>query len=366
MNSSFWYGIGALLLAAPAPAQSLSGIWQGVETETGQAGAYWPTVLRLQKSKGANVFGILYEEVGTNPGITVTFRMQGMRTATGLRLQHGEKLNETGRTPNIYWCDGAITFTYNPVLEKLTGHATYRPVGNCTVGTITLYRIRLKSAATVPAGVESSIRVSGRNVLWFADAAGREPLAAGNTYRTKLNKTTTFYLQQSYYPTKESPLVPITIQVSGTPPKAPPPRPAPTPPVVPAPAPPAPSAADSVVAAPVPILPATPAPVVLPTVLFKVGKPELLPSSAPALRQLASELQARPDLQLRIAGHADKVGEPDKNQALSEQRAQAVKDFLVQAGLAAERLRIVGYGDTRPLYPSPDVRNRRVEVEEIK
>ena len=362
MKSSFWYGIGALLLAAPAPAQSLTGVWQGLETDTDQPGDYWPTVLRLQKSKGPNVFGILYEEVGTNPGITVTFRMRGTRTATGLRLEHGEKLNETGRPFGSYWCDGSITFTYDPALEKLTGHATYRPQGTCSVGTLTLYRIRLKSAATVPAGVESTVRVSGRNVLWFADAELKQPLGAGNTYRARLSKATTFYLQQSYYPTKESPVVPVTIQVTGTPPKARAPKP------VPAPAPPAtaPPLADTVAAAPAPILPATPAPVVLPTVLFKIGKPELLPSATPALSQLAAELQARPAVRLRIAGHADRVGEPDKNQVLSEQRAEAVKAFLVQAGVAAERLSTVGYGDTRPRYPSPDVRNRRVEVEEVK
>ena len=361
MKRSFWYGIGALLLAAPAPAQSLSGVWQGVETETGQPGGYWPTVLRLQKSKGTAVFGILYEEVGTSPGTSVTFQMQGQRTATGLRLQHGEKLNETGRISGNYWCDGAITFTYDPALEKLTGHATYLPAGDCTVGTLTLYRIRLKSAATVPAGVESSLRVSGRNVLWFADAELKQPLAAGNTYRTRLGKTTTFYLRQSYYPTQESPVVPITIRVSGPPPIAPPPKAAPKPLL-----PPAPADTTAATAAPAPILPATPAPVVLPTVLFKTGQPELLPGSGPALSQLAAELKARPGLQLRIAGHADKVGEPDKNQILSEQRAEAVRNFLVQAGIAAERLSTVGYGDTRPRYPSPDVRNRRVEVEEVQ
>ena len=361
MKSSFWCGIGALLLAAPAPAQSLSGVWQGVETDTGQPGGYWPTVLRLQKSKGTNVFGILYEEVGTNPGISVTFQMQGQRTTTGLRLQHGEKLNETGRTFGNYWCDGAITFTYDPALEKLTGHATYQPAGDCTVGTLTLFRIRLKSAATVPAGVASTLRVSGRNVLWFADATLKQPLAAGNTYRTRLSKTTTFYLQQSYYPTNESPVVPITIQVSGAPPKTQPPKSTPA-------VPPRAIPADTVAAttAPTPILPVTPAPVVLPTVLFKTGQPELLPGSDPVLNQLATELKARPGLRLRIAGHADKVGEPDKNQVLSEQRAGAVKDFLVQAGIAAERLSTVGYGDTRPRYPSPDMRNRRVEVEEVK
>jgi OOP family OmpA-OmpF porin len=367
MKSSFWHGLGALLLVAPAPvsAQSLAGIWQGVETDTDQPGAYWPSVLRLQKSNGASVFGILYEEVGTSPGVTVTFQMRGTRTANGLRLEHGEKLNETGRTLTSYWCDGSITFTYDPALEKLTGHATYRPQGDCSVGTLTLYRIKLKSAATVPAGIESSIRVSGRNVLWFADAELKQPLAAGNTYRTKLSKTTTFYLQQSYYPTRESAVVPITVQVSGTPPKAAAPKPAPVAPV-PLPTAPAPADTATAAAAPAPILPATPAPVLLPTVLFKVGKPELLPSSNAALNQLAAELKARPDLRLRIAGHADKVGEPDKNQVLSEQRAEAVKAFLVQAGVVPERLSTVGYGDTRPLYPSPDVRNRRVEVEEMK
>ena len=360
MKSSFLYSIGALLLAAPAPAQSLTGVWQGVETNTDQPGDYWPTVLRLQKRKGTGVFGILYEEVDANPGITVTFRMQGTRTAKGLLLEHDGKLNETGRTFDSSWCAGTITFTYDPVLEKLTGHATYRPQGTCSVGTLTLYRIRLKSAATVPVCVASTVRVSGRNMLWFADAGLKQPLAAGNTYRATLRKTTTFYLRQSYYPTRESPVVPITIQVTDVRPKVRVPKPAPAPPAN------APAPVDTVATVPAPILPATPAPVGLPTVLFKIGKPELLPSANPALSQLAAELKARNVLKLRITGHADRVGEPDKNQLLSEQRAEAVKNFLVQAGVAAERLSTVGYGDTHLLFPSPDGRNRRVEVEEIK
>ena len=105
--------------------------------------------------------------------------------------------------------------------------------------------------------------------------------------------------------------------------------------------------------------------VVLPTVLFRVGRAELLPQAGPALARLAAALRGRPALRLRIAGHTDRVGEPDKNQALSEQRAAAVKAYLVRAGIAAERLSAVGYGDARPLHPSPDARNRRVEVEEI-
>ncbi|MDO7852148.1 OmpA family protein [Hymenobacter convexus] len=355
MKRSFWYGMGCLLLAGPVQAQSLTGIWQGVENETTKPNDYWPSLLRLQQSKGPAVFGVLYEEVGGNPNVTVTFQMQGTRTATGLRLEHVDKLNETGRTPLSYWCDGSITFTYDPALEKLTGHATYRPHGDCSVGTFTLYRVKLKSAATVPAGVESSLRVSGRNVLWYADAELKQPVNTGNIFRTKLTKTTTFYITQGYYPTKESSAVPITVKVTGTLPKEMPP-PAPAPPVA------APDTARPAPAAPL----ISTTPVVLPTVLFKVGKPELLPESSPALDQLAAELKARPELQIRVSGHADKVGEPDKNQVLSEQRAEAVKAYLVQAGIAAGRISTIGYGDTRPLHPSPDVRNRRVEVEEVK
>ncbi|MDO7845724.1 OmpA family protein [Hymenobacter sp. M29] len=358
MKRSLFYGISGLLLTGPVQAQSLTGVWQGVENETSQPDKYWPSLLRLQQGKGPGVFGVLYEEVGGNPNVTVTFQMQGTRTAAGLRLEHVEKLNETGRTPLSYWCDGSITFTYDPALEKLTGHATYRPHGDCSVGTLTLYRVKLKSAATVPAGVESSLRVSGRNVLWYADAELKQPVNTGNTYRTRLDKTTTFYITQGFYPTKESSAVPITIKTTGTPPKTVPPV-APAPPVAPV-APP-----DTVRPTPAPPLIST-TPVVLPTVLFKVGKPELLPESSPALNRLAAELKARPGLKIRVSGHADKVGEPDKNQVLSEQRAEAVKTYLVQAGIASERISTIGYGDMRPLHPSPDVRNRRVEVEEVK
>ena len=259
-------GLGLLLLAAPAPAQSLTGIWQGVETETSQPGAYWPAVLRLQKSKGGAVLGVLYEEVGANPGISVTFQMQGRHTGTSLRLEHGDKLNETGRTLTSYWCDGSITFTYDPALEKLTGHATYRPVGDCSVGTFTL----------LPHQAEIGRHGAGRRrnqpcACRAATCSGlpmppcKQPLAAGNTYRTRLSKTTTFYLTQSYYPTEESPVVPITIQVSGQ--SRPRPRPRPPRPTGPTPA-----TAAARCRAPARRRPSyRPAPVVLPTVLFKAG-----------------------------------------------------------------------------------------------
>jgi len=351
LKCRFWYTIVVLLLAGPVQAQSLTGVWQGVESDTNEPGAVWPAVLRVQKSKGNGLFGVLYQELGGQPRVSATFQMQGERTANGARLEHVRKLNETGRSPFSYWCEGSITFTYDPKLEKLTGHATYRPDGDCSVGTFTLYRIKLKSAPTVRANTESTLRVSGRNVVWYADADLKQPLTTGNTYRTKLAKTTTFYLTQSYYPTRQSPVVPITIEVTGT--KA-----------APKPTTPAPTIPDTVRPTPAPLV--APTPIVLPKVLFRQGTPELLPEGFPALDQLATELKAQPTLKIRVAGHTDRIGEPEKNQALSEQRAEAVKAYLVKTGVAAERISTVGYGDSRPLYPSPDARNRRVEVEAQK
>ncbi|MFD1470150.1 OmpA family protein [Hymenobacter caeli] len=368
MRRSFWYGLGAWLLAGPLQAQSLAGVWQGVETDTGVPDGYWPAVLRVQKSRGNGLFGVLYQELGGSPGVSVTFQMQGVRAGGGMRLEHVRKLNETGHARSSYWCDGSITFIYDANLEKLTGHATYRPVGDCDVGTFALYRIKLKSAATVPAGALSTVRVSGRDVQWFADADLKQPLATGNTYRTKLGKTTTFYLKQDYYPTDQSAVVPITIRVAGTKAKAGPPPPAPPVAAPPASGPPAAARADTARPAPPPTAApplAGPAPVLLPTVLFQVGKAKLLPNARPALDQLAAELNSRPAVRLRVLGHTDRVGEPDKNQLLSEQRAAAVKAYLVKAGVAPERVDAVGYGDARPLYPSPDARNRRVEAEEV-
>ncbi|UYZ60333.1 OmpA family protein [Hymenobacter latericus] len=356
MKYGAWLGLLGWLLAGNANAQSLAGIWQGVETDPEEPGATWPALLRVQEAKGTGMFGVLYQEATGRPNVTVTFQVRATRTATGLALEHVRKLNETGATPFSYWCEGSIAFTYDAKEEKLTGRAAYAPVGDCDKGSFTLYRVKLKSAAKVQAGAETTIRVSGRDVRWYADADLKQPVNTGNSYRTRLSKTTTFYITQGYYRTRESAVVPITVQVSGAAPK---PKPAPAP--APKPAPP-----DTARPTPPPAPVISQQPVVLPTVLFKLGTPELLPEALPALDQLAAELQARPSLRVLVAGHTDRIGEPDKNQALSEQRAEAVKAYLVKAGVAPERISTAGYGDTRPLYASPDARNRRVEVSEAK
>ncbi|WP_157541728.1 OmpA family protein [Hymenobacter aerophilus] len=359
-----------LLTTAPAArAQSLTGSWQGVETDPGERRGYWPAELRLQQSKSGSLLGVLYQQDGDGAEVSVTFQVRGQRTAGGLRLEHGRKLQETGQSPFSYWCSGSLVLTYDAAQEKLTGRAAYQPVGDCDIGNFTFYRVKLKSAATVPAGAETTLRVSGRNVLWYADADAQQPLASGNSFRTRLTQTTTFYLAQGYYPTPQSTRVLITVRVAGraTPVVV---RPAPPellePRLVPLRQPAAAGPLPAALAQAAAELPLAATPTVLPTVLFRLGTSRLLPEAFPALNQLATTLRTNPELRIEVAGHTDRIGEPGKNQQLSEQRAAAVQKYLIRAGVAAGRIRPIGYGDTRPLYPAPDKRNRRVEVRAVE
>jgi outer membrane protein OmpA-like peptidoglycan-associated protein len=108
------------------------------------------------------------------------------------------------------------------------------------------------------------------------------------------------------------------------------------------------------------------------TVTFPSGSATLTPDAerqlAPLGRALASaELSA---YRFRIEGHTDTVGSAELNQALSERRAAAVRDFLVRRfGVNPTRLEAVGLGQTQLLVPTPDntpmPRNRRVQVVNI-
>ena len=362
MKTGLWYGLMALLLAGPGQAQDLSGAWQGVETTLPRPG-YWPSVLTLKTGIGGTVTGTLYEEDGSDPSFTGLFQLKGSQTGSVVQVNEMNIL-EQHVIGEGSWCQGAVTFTYDPTTEKLSGQARYRQVGTCNRGTFELYRIKLKSAAEVQSGSLSTLRVSGQNVRWFTDPGLTHPVASGNDYRTKLTKTTTFYLTQGFYTTDKSPIVPITIRATGTAPTSGPEAVTPL------------SPREVPLMRPIPktlptfLAPAaaqpSPASAVLPTVLFRQTTAELLPSSYPALDTLAAELKARPSLRIRVAGHTDRIGKADKNVALSEQRALSVKTYLLKAGIGADRIEIIGYGDAHLLYPSPDARNRRVEIEELK
>jgi outer membrane protein OmpA-like peptidoglycan-associated protein len=105
---------------------------------------------------------------------------------------------------------------------------------------------------------------------------------------------------------------------------------------------------------------------ILDRVYFDLGKATIREVSHDVLGQVASTLKANPQItKLRVEGHTDKFAGPRINVPLSRARAQAVRDYLIGRGIAAERLMAEGYGSTRPLVPheeagSPE-KNRRVE-----
>jgi outer membrane protein OmpA-like peptidoglycan-associated protein len=106
-------------------------------------------------------------------------------------------------------------------------------------------------------------------------------------------------------------------------------------------------------------------------VLFDTGKYELKPAATTALTQLAALLRSYPGFPIVIEGHTDSQGTPPSNQTLSQNRALAVKTWLVQKGNVPDGCLITaGFGQTRPIAPNSTAagrqKNRRVEVRLLK
>ena len=106
--------------------------------------------------------------------------------------------------------------------------------------------------------------------------------------------------------------------------------------------------------------------VTLGDVLFAFDKAELSAQAAPRLDKLAGFLTQFPERQMLIEGYTDSVGNEAYNLSLSERRAQAVRDALVERGVGSARITARGYGKAHPVADnsSPDGRamNRRVEI----
>jgi outer membrane protein OmpA-like peptidoglycan-associated protein len=107
----------------------------------------------------------------------------------------------------------------------------------------------------------------------------------------------------------------------------------------------------------------------LDNVFFDSGKSSLRPESNKELNELAEYMSLKKTLVIEIAGHTDNVGAPESNQKLSEDRANAVKQYLVKKGIVAERIVAKGYGDSEPVADnntaSGKQQNRRTEVRVI-
>ncbi len=87
----------------------------------------------------------------------------------------------------------------------------------------------------------------------------------------------------------------------------------------------------------------------LDNIFFETGKWALIESSKVELDRVAELLQQHGNLHVEVGGHTDNVGNDADNQRLSQQRAQTVYDYLVQRGVAANRLSYKGYGESRPV-----------------
>jgi OOP family OmpA-OmpF porin len=77
-------------------------------------------------------------------------------------------------------------------------------------------------------------------------------------------------------------------------------------------------------------------------------------------------MKENPEVTVEIAGHTDSVGNATYNRELSERRANSVRKFFLDNGVAASRLKAVGYGEQQPiadnLTEAGRARNRRVEL----
>jgi OOP family OmpA-OmpF porin len=98
---------------------------------------------------------------------------------------------------------------------------------------------------------------------------------------------------------------------------------------------------------------------------FESGRATIDPDSAGLLDRLIETALRCPTVNIEIAGHTDTDGEDAFNQALSEKRAQAVSDYMVKAGLPADRFTATGYGSTQPVATNDTdegkAQNRRIE-----
>jgi len=104
-------------------------------------------------------------------------------------------------------------------------------------------------------------------------------------------------------------------------------------------------------------------------VTFVTGKSTLDSQGKKVLDEVAQILERYPDIPIEIGGHTDSDGKAKTNLLLSRKRAENVKRYLVKKGIGADRLKAVGYGESKPLVkndtPEHKRINRRVEFKII-
>lgn len=99
---------------------------------------------------------------------------------------------------------------------------------------------------------------------------------------------------------------------------------------------------------------------------FEFGSATISQSSLQTLQEIYSSIVTAEGLKVGVYGHTDNVGSPEANRALSEKRAQAVKDFLVKKGIPSHRIEAIGFGEDEPVADNTTdagrAANRRVQI----
>ena len=116
--------------------------------------------------------------------------------------------------------------------------------------------------------------------------------------------------------------------------------------------------------------PAAPQKLVLEGVNFDFDKATLRQEDVSELDKNVEALKAWGDVNIEVAGHTDSMGSDAYNMKLSQRRAEAVRNFLISRGVAADRLSAKGYGESQPVADNATeegrFKNRRVELAPLK
>lgn len=102
---------------------------------------------------------------------------------------------------------------------------------------------------------------------------------------------------------------------------------------------------------------------------FDIGKSAVKPESYPIIDQLTKYMKEHPNVRIMIEGHTDNTGNADKNQALSEKRAQSIKAEINKRGIDESRMETVGFGASKPIADNKTAagrtQNRRVTIKKL-
>ncbi len=105
-------------------------------------------------------------------------------------------------------------------------------------------------------------------------------------------------------------------------------------------------------------------------VFFETGSAKLTPLSRFELNNVMQAMRANPAVEIEVGGHTDNTGDPNQNMVLSQQRAEAVMNYLTAAGVSSERISASGFGQDQPIDSNDTdegrANNRRTELKIVK